>query len=249
MNDPRTSPDPRAADDLERRLRSALHADAARAHVSPDAWSKVHRRLDAGRSAGRTNRRARRTFMLGLATVTAAAATFGVLFMPHLVRTLPVAGPNPADTTGPADTARPGEATAPSRPPTPAASAPGPLARRPTLAVATAGDDLRVRLELVYGRQYEDGATVRLRPYRWNDGTWTPLGTDRAVVGAVGGWPVDARSRPGVCELTVVNARTGGTPGVKPIAAQVRVRLTSLEDPKCTEAYDFQLAGDRLVTR
>jgi hypothetical protein len=254
MNDPRTSPDPRAVDDLERRLRSALHADAACARISPDAWSKVHRRLAAGqlarRSTRQSSRRFGRTFMLGLATVGAAVATFGVLFMPHLVPSLPVAGPRPGpapgstETTGPAETTTRLETTPPEA---------GPASRPPTLAVATVGDDLKVRLELVGGRQDDTGATVRLRPYRWHDGTWTPLGTDRAIVGPVNGWPDDARSRPGVCELTVVNTGTSGAvsgaPEAGPSAPQVRVRLTSAQDPKCTEVYDFQLAGDRLVAR
>ncbi|MGH3655356.1 MAG: hypothetical protein ACRDUA_01735 [Micromonosporaceae bacterium] len=238
--DPRVGQNPRLPDELERRLRTALRSDAARARVSPDAWTKVHRRLRTGRSPWWAGLRAGRTFLLGLATATAAVATFGVLIGPHLIRPPSVAGPLPAESAGPAETAGP---TGTALPPGPARK------QQPTLAVATAGDDLRVRLELVYAREYADGATVRLRPYRWRDGAWTPLGSDPAVVGRAGGWPVDASRRPGVCELTVVNTQGGVAAGREPSGPRVRVRLAPEEGAQCSQAYDFEWAGERLITR
>lgn len=219
---------------LRTQLRAALHADARRAEISPDAWAKVADRLPPRRPRRwrRPRPTGRRRVVLGVASVatavvaTVALATVIVTFVPSRV-----GGPLPESSDRPRH--------APSAPATDVPDA----KTRPTLADAAAGHDLRVRLVLRYGQTYRDGATVLLLPYRWRDGGWTPVAAPPAVVGRAGSWTVEPTSLPSVCELRVVAGSALRQ------ASTVRIRLASGRSEACSGPYEFTLVGDRLEER
>jgi hypothetical protein len=165
-------------DDLEQRLRTALHADAQNARVSPQAWTRVSARLATARP------RSHRGRSIGLAVAGAAAlATVGAIVAPQLLRS-PEPGPETFGSSTPGST--PSVAV---------------VAKPREIGSLDVGVDARVRLVL---RPAGDGsATVRLTAFRHQATSWRPLAGEVEVSRVA-----NAGARVGVCQLRVLNGRT-----------------------------------------
>lgn len=171
--------------EMEQRLRAALRADAERARISPDAWSRIHRRLTSGTEPSARPRG--RGFALGLAAVAVTVVSVtGFLAVPRLLATSP-------DEIGPAarDDARTTTTAGPSSPPQETAA---PDAWVLAELSAAEGTDQAVSLVLA---EAPGGGAFLVPRERWE------ASADATVGQRIGG-PGRAERPSGVCELRLI---------------------------------------------
>lgn len=203
---------------MEQRLRAALNADAEQARVSPDAWSRIHRRLTSN-TAQSTRPRGRR-YALGLAAVTVTAVSVtGFLAVPRMLA------------PGSGDDLRPAARDGSQRPPvtaTPTSTPSTTAAADVVLAELSAAEGTEWGVSLVLA-EAPGGGTFLIPRERWE-------ATSDATAGQRVGAPGRDASPAGVCELRLVQEEE----------RTVRVRLASADGGGCSDPYEFRLEGDRL---